>query len=38
MTASVSEIFDPSAWTNAPGFEELTDVTYHHDLTGQIAR
>ena len=38
MTASVSEIFDPSAWTNAPGFDELTDVTYHHDLTGQIAR
>jgi naphthoate synthase len=25
----VSETFDPAAWTSVPGFEELTDVTYH---------
>jgi naphthoate synthase len=25
----VSEIFDPSAWQRVPGFEELTDLTYH---------
>jgi naphthoate synthase len=26
---SVSEIFDPSAWKPVPGFEDLTDLTYH---------
>jgi naphthoate synthase len=25
----VSEIFDPSAWHRVPGFEDLTDLTYH---------
>jgi naphthoate synthase len=25
----VSEIFDPAAWDVVPGFEELTDLTYH---------
>ena len=38
MIEQVSEIFDPSQWQLVPGFESLTDVTYHHDLTGQIAR
>jgi naphthoate synthase len=38
MIEQVSEIFDPSQWHLVPGFESLTDVTYHHDLTGQIAR
>ncbi|TFB94359.1 MULTISPECIES: 1,4-dihydroxy-2-naphthoyl-CoA synthase [unclassified Cryobacterium] len=38
MIEQVSEIFDPSQWKVVPGFESLTDVTYHHDLTGQIAR
>jgi len=27
--AGVSEIFDPTAWTEVPGFEDLTDLTYH---------
>ena len=27
--ASVSEIFDPSAWEPVPGFGQLTDLTYH---------
>lgn len=26
---TVSEIFDPSAWRPVPGFEDLTDLTYH---------
>lgn len=25
----VSELFDPSAWRVVPGFEDLTDITYH---------
>ena len=25
----VSETFDPDAWTEVPGFEDLTDLTYH---------
>ena len=31
MTAieGVSEIFDPAAWQVVPGFEDLTDLTYH---------
>jgi naphthoate synthase len=27
--AAVSEIFDPTAWKQVPGFEDLTDLTYH---------
>src|SRR5215207_8822363 len=26
---TVSEIFDPSTWQEVPGFEQLTDLTYH---------
>ena len=26
---SISEIFDPTAWKDVPGFEDLTDITYH---------
>src|SRR4051794_35489024 len=31
MTAieGVSEIFDPADWDDVPGFEDLTDLTYH---------
>src|SRR5262245_22780796 len=25
----VSELFDPAAWTMVPGFDDLSDVTYH---------
>ncbi|MDQ3416789.1 MAG: 1,4-dihydroxy-2-naphthoyl-CoA synthase [Actinomycetota bacterium] len=25
----VSELFDPSAWRFVPGFDDLTDITYH---------
>ncbi|MCU1423268.1 MAG: menB, partial [Microbacteriaceae bacterium] len=34
----VSELFDASAWEPVEGFENLTDVTYHHDLEGRVAR
>jgi naphthoate synthase len=27
--AAVSEIFDPAVWKPVPGFEDLTDLTYH---------
>ncbi|MDQ1550596.1 MAG: naphthoate synthase, partial [Actinomycetota bacterium] len=33
-----SELFDADVWVDVPGFGELTDVTYHHDTTGRIAR
>ncbi len=29
VAMTVSEIFDPQAWRDVPGFEDLTDVTYH---------
>ncbi|TFB67779.1 1,4-dihydroxy-2-naphthoyl-CoA synthase [Cryobacterium glaciale] len=38
MSEQVSEIFDASQWRAAAGFENLTDLTYHHDLSGRIAR
>jgi naphthoate synthase len=38
MSAAVSELFDASVWVNVPGFDGLTDVTYHHDRAGRIAR
>ncbi|TFC96036.1 MULTISPECIES: 1,4-dihydroxy-2-naphthoyl-CoA synthase [Cryobacterium] len=38
MIEQVSEIFDPTQWQEVAGFERLTDVTYHHDVTGRIAR
>ncbi len=28
----VSEIFDPTAWREVPGFEDLADLTYHRAL------
>src|ERR1700722_17992481 len=38
MAARVSELFDADAWVGVPGFADLTDVTYHQDTTGRIAR
>ena len=38
MAPAVSEIFDASAWKPVPGFDGLTDITYHHDLAGRVAR
>jgi naphthoate synthase len=38
MSEQVSEIFDASQWKAVSGFENFTDLTYHHDLSGRIAR
>lgn len=35
---TVSEIFDPEQWRDVPGFEGLTDITYHQDIEGRVAR
>lgn len=34
----VSEIFDPDRWEPVPGFDDLTDVTYHRARTHGIVR
>ena len=34
----VSELFDPERWRPVDGFDALTDITYHLDATGRIAR
>ena len=34
----VSEIFDPAAWSDVPGFDELSDVTYHRSVDGRTVR
>ncbi len=38
MASDVSELFDPEVWAPVPGFASLTDITYHHDRGGRIAR
>jgi naphthoate synthase len=38
MSVVVSELFDADVWVDVPGFTELTDITYHQDRTGRIAR
>ncbi len=35
---TVSELFDPALWRDVAGFDALTDITYHHDNSGRIAR
>ena len=34
----VSETFDAARWVVAPGFDDLTDLTYHLDTSGRTAR
>jgi len=36
--AQVSELFDPTLWREVEGFDALTDITYHLDVTGRVAR
>ncbi len=38
MVKQVSDIHDPTRWRDVPLAERFTDITYHHDLTGRIAR
>ncbi|GAB2527601.1 1,4-dihydroxy-2-naphthoyl-CoA synthase [Paramicrobacterium agarici] len=35
---TVSEIFDETQWQAVEGFEQLTDITYHHTHDGRVAR
>ena len=34
----VSEIFDASVWNEIPGFEDLSDITYHRSTDGRTVR
>jgi naphthoate synthase len=34
----VSEIFDASVWREVPGFEDLSDITYHRSLDERTVR
>ena len=36
--ATVSELFDPEAWASVPGFQELTDITYHRAVDVGVVR
>ena len=36
--AHVSDLFDESLWREVEGFGELTDITYHLDVAGRVAR
>ena len=36
--AEVSELFDAALWREVDGFTALTDITYHLDVTGRVAR
>jgi naphthoate synthase len=38
MAKAISELFDPDLWHEVEGFGPLTDVTYHQDVTGGVAR
>ncbi|MFM2412800.1 MAG: hypothetical protein RLZZ587_1133 [Actinomycetota bacterium] len=38
MTHTVSELFDETYWAPVPGFENLTDTTYHLSRDGHVAR
>jgi len=34
----VSELFDADTWREVEGFTDLTDLTYHQDVAGRVAR
>jgi naphthoate synthase len=38
MTQTVSELFDSEYWVAVPGFDRLTDTTYHLSRDGHVAR
>ena len=35
---TVSELFDPAAWREVSGFEDLQDLTYHRTVPCSTAR
>ena len=38
MSAHVSDLFETGYWRDVPGFEHLSDVTYHLSANGRVAR
>lgn len=38
MAHSVSQLFDANYWADVPGFDHLTDTTYHRSRDGRVAR
>jgi naphthoate synthase len=38
MANQVSELFDASSWQEVPGFEDLTDITYHSHVEMGVVR
>ena len=38
MANQVSEIFDAQVWREVPGFEQLTDITYHRHVSLGVVR
>jgi naphthoate synthase len=38
MANQVSEIFDAQVWNDVPGFEQLTDITYHRHVSLGVVR
>jgi naphthoate synthase len=36
--ASAASLFDAELWREVEGFGSLTDITYHQDVTGRVAR
>jgi naphthoate synthase len=38
MANQVSEIFDAQVWNAVPGFEQLTDITYHRHVSLGVVR
>lgn len=38
MSGTLSPLFDEALWREVPGFENLTDVTYHQDEAHSMAR
>jgi naphthoate synthase len=38
MATAISELFDPEVWREVERFTELTDITYHQDVAGRVAR
>jgi naphthoate synthase len=38
MSKHVSELFEPSIWSEVSGFEDLTDITYHKHVSLGVVR
>ena len=38
MANQVSQVFDAQVWREVPGFEQLTDVTYHRHVSKGVVR